>query len=265
MDTRDHFKNGVSQKRGNPLMLLIVSLFITTNVLGQGKILPYLYLENKNGNILEIPFTDGTITIKEKQILIDIPKEHYQYEYDGIEKFYFKDKSHLTLLNLTVSEGELVPEFNSNIVSYAVDVPYNTTNITITATANNPNVTIAGDGLKELAIGENPFTITVTEEDSETTLDYMVTVNRETETNIISNGNNLDVKIYPNPTSGKFTVHTPDGLFISIYDVEGQKIEDKNISDEYTNFDIKEYSAGVYLLKIIAKFGQSTTKKIVKE
>jgi hypothetical protein len=254
----------------NSLILLIASLLITANVFGQGGKLPFLYLESKTGNIVEIPFTDGAMTIMKNLILVNTPKTIYEYDYDDIERFYFKDKNHLTLSDLTVSKGVLIPEFSSDIFSYTVDVPYNTSEITIAATANDSGATVTGDGLKELANGANLFTVTVTAEDGETTLNYTVTVNySSTATGITSAVNDFDVKLYPNPTAGKFTVHIPNGFnefeLISIYNMQGQKMEDKIISGEYTDIDIKQYSTGVYFLKIAAKSGQSITKKLVKE
>ena len=83
-----------------------------------------------------------------------------------------------TLSNLMVSKGELTPAFNSDIYDYSVDVTYNVSSIIITATANHENATVSGDGAKQLAVGANLFTITVTAENGVTTLDYTVTVNR---------------------------------------------------------------------------------------
>jgi hypothetical protein len=57
-----------------------------------GTILSFLYLEDKDGLITEIPFVDGTLTITETQILVNIPKYHYEFDYYEIEKFYFKNK-----------------------------------------------------------------------------------------------------------------------------------------------------------------------------
>ena len=248
-------------------ILVIFACLLTISALGQSEILPYLYLEDKNGGVEEIPFTNGTMKIIGNKILIDMPEKPLEYDYDEIESFYFKDKNFLTLLNLTVSEGVLTPEFNSQIFNYIVEVPNNTTSITITGTANNENATVTGNGLKELEIGENIFTITVTAEDVETVRNYTVTVSRQT--NIISILNDFGIKIYPNPTEGKFTVHIPNGLneisLISINNAQGQKIEDRIVTDENTIFDFKKYSTGVYFLNMITNTGQRITTKLIKQ
>jgi len=102
------------------IVLLIAGLLVTANVLGQNRMLPYLYLKDTIGNIREVPFTDGTISIMDNLILVNTPKDHYEYNYDAVEKFYFKDKSHLTLADLIVSEGVLTPEFSGTVLSYTV-------------------------------------------------------------------------------------------------------------------------------------------------
>ena len=82
-----------------------------------------------------------------------------------------------TLFSLTVSEGVLTPTFSSNVFSYTVGVACSINSITITATPTHPDATVVGAGEKQLAIGTNQFTITVTAADGVTTLNYVVTVN----------------------------------------------------------------------------------------
>ncbi|MCL2167970.1 MAG: cadherin-like beta sandwich domain-containing protein, partial [Lentimicrobiaceae bacterium] len=88
-----------------------------------------------------------------------------------------------TLTNLTVSPGTLTPSFNSNIYNYTVNVAYTVTSITITGTANDPQATVTGNGLKPIVVGANAFTITVTAENGVTTQNYIVTVNRAAPSN----------------------------------------------------------------------------------
>jgi hypothetical protein len=253
-----------SKKLRKPILPLIATLFIPSNVFSQNGTLLYLYLGDKNGNVIEIPFIDGMVTVTNEVISIDMSSITMEFDYHEIAKFYFKNKGHLILSDLVVSQGELTPEFNSHIFDYVVNVPYNTPSVTITGTASQPNATVTGNGLKELAVGANPFTITVTEEGNETTLNYTVTVNNVAGATISDNNTNADVKIYPNPTTGRFTVYVPNGLSISIHNMQGQKIEDKTISSEYTDLDIAHYPAGIYLLRIITKFGQTITTKLIK-
>ena len=79
------------------------------------------------------------------------------------------------LVNLAVSDGTLTPAFSSTHFNYIVNVESTVTSMTLVATPSE-FATVIGDGLKELSVGENIFTIIVITKDGETTLDYVVTV-----------------------------------------------------------------------------------------
>ena len=245
-------KNVKIRKSKNNLIIVIIScLFIVTSVFGQSGILPFLYLQKKDGDLFEILFSDGTISIFENQFFIDTPVDHYEYKYNEIDRFYFKDKSNLTLSDLIVSEGMLEPEFCSTIFDYTLNLPFETASVLIKATAVNPNAKITGDGIKELSNGTSRFSIKVTTEDEEIALTYTITTNYVTG---IYNISNMDVKVYPNPTTGKFTVYIPNGLSICIFNMQGQLIEEGIICDDNSDFDISQYPAGVYLLKYYTSY-----------
>lgn len=81
------------------------------------------------------------------------------------------------LADLTPSEGKLTPAFAPNITEYAVYVPYETTNLSLSATAKDSKalgVTQPDAALKQ---GDNVLTVTCTAEDG-TTRDYTVHVVR---------------------------------------------------------------------------------------
>ena len=83
-----------------------------------------------------------------------------------------------TLKGLTVSQGTLSPAFSAAITNYTVSVANNIEQITIGATANDANASVAGAGSKTLTVGSNPFEIVVTAEDGTTKKTYTVTVTR---------------------------------------------------------------------------------------
>jgi hypothetical protein len=85
----------------------------------------------------------------------------------------------VTLSNLTVSEGTLTPVFSSTQLTYTVEVGNTVNSIIITATAADPTAVVTGAGLKTLQAGANAFTIIVSVDGGARTLEYTVTVNRE--------------------------------------------------------------------------------------
>ncbi len=71
--------------------------------------------------------------------------------------------SDANLSALEVSAGTLDPAFEPNVTSYSVELPSGTSSVTVTATPNDPNATVMGDGEITNIPGTN--TITVTAED----------------------------------------------------------------------------------------------------
>lgn len=76
-----------------------------------------------------------------------------------------KKSSEKNLSSLSVSEGTLSPKFSSGTTSYKVDLTSETESLTISAKAKDSKAKVSGTGKKELKIGENNFTVTVTAED----------------------------------------------------------------------------------------------------
>ena len=168
-------------KTSKTIIILIASLLINqANILAQEGILPYLYVESKDGNVVEIAFTNATMTVIDNLILVNTPEENHEFDYSDTEKFYFTGKDSLT----------------------------------------------------------------------------------------VSNYSDFEVNLSPNPTTGKFRIEATNGFneikSISISNVQGQKMATKAFSGDNTVFDIKDYPAGVYFLKIELKTGETVTKKLLK-
>ena len=82
-----------------------------------------------------------------------------------------------TLKTLTVSNTSISFNGSSN---YYDNVENDVTSVTINATTSNSKATIAGTGTKNLAVGLNTFTITVTAENG-TTQTYTIKINRKSQ------------------------------------------------------------------------------------
>jgi len=87
--------------------------------------------------------------------------------------------------------------------------------------------------------------------------------------NILNNARQEDVIVYPVPTTGVFYLQTgaSEKFSTSIYNAEGYLILMKNSVNlskgQPVKFDIGNYPAGVYLLKVVTENG-SFTKQVVK-
>lgn len=83
-----------------------------------------------------------------------------------------------TLSALTVKEGTISPEFKSDVKEYALTIPYETSEVNVTATPTDSKATVAVEGNKDLKEGENTVTIKVTAEDGSTS-NYVIKVTRK--------------------------------------------------------------------------------------
>lgn len=95
--------------------------------------------------------------------------------------------SDATLSSLTLSSGQLSPEFTSNHTSYTATVPNSVTAVNVSTTSTDPDATvsvscngdISSDGSVSLDEGANIITVTVTAADQATTQNYTIIVTRE--------------------------------------------------------------------------------------
>lgn len=82
------------------------------------------------------------------------------------------------LESITLSSGNLSPEFEKANMYYEMTVPLETDKITITGTPEDKDATIVGNGEYELKVGDNHIYLTVTSKDGiERT--YHININRE--------------------------------------------------------------------------------------
>ena len=101
-------------------------------------------------SIFEFPFTHEVKVVDSK----NISRSYYI-------KFVQEASGITTLANIWTDKGSLDPVFSSTKYAYNIDVPYETKNITIFATATEEDQIVEGKGLKLLKPGRNTYQITV--------------------------------------------------------------------------------------------------------
>ena len=101
-----------------------------------------------------------------------------------------KDKNS-KLSNLLIHPGTMSPSFNQGTTSYKVEVPADTTAVTISATAQSNKATVSVSGGKDLQPGENAAKVVVTAENGSVTV-YNITIIRGEEEKEIIKVNGTD-------------------------------------------------------------------------
>ena len=70
------------------------------------------------------------------------------------------------------------------------------------------------------------------------------------------------LQVYPNPTTGQFTVEGANVAKVEVYNLVGQKVCEQQGS-KVVNIDATEWNKGIYLVNIIEQNGAVATKKLV--
>ena len=71
-----------------------------------------------------------------------------------------------------------------------------------------------------------------------------------------------EAKLYPNPTTGLFTVEGANVAKVEVYNLVGQKVCEQQGS-KVVNIDATDWHKGIYLVNIIEENGAVVTKKLV--
>ena len=71
-----------------------------------------------------------------------------------------------------------------------------------------------------------------------------------------------EAKLYPNPTTGQFTVEGANVAKVEVFNLVGQKVCEQQGS-KVVNIDATNWNKGIYLVNIIEQDGTAVTKKLV--
>lgn len=79
---------------------------------------------------------------------------------------------------------------------------------------------------------------------------------------------NLDIRIYPNPTKGVLKVEIPDIGDIKptlvVYNLQGKQLVHKTVSNQISTINLSEQPPGMYIMKIV-NGEESLDWKIIKD
>jgi hypothetical protein len=82
-------------------------------------------------------------------------------------------------------------------------------------------------------------------------------------------GNSLATTIYPNPTNSEFTLlidmEEDEKASVSIYNMQGRKIEERSIESKKSTFNIGKYPQGLYFVRVVTDKGKSSSQKVIKK
>ena len=114
-------------------------------------------------------------------------------------------------------------------------------------------------------VGKGTVETTVVVESDGGEVEFHVTIDEGLLVNVTEIS--AETKLYPNPTSGNFTVKGADVAKVEVYNLVGQKVfETENGERRTENYiDAANWNKGIYLVNIISQNGAVETRKLVVE
>ena len=114
-------------------------------------------------------------------------------------------------------------------------------------------------------VGKGTVETTVVVESDGGEVEFHVTIDEGLLVNVTEIS--AETKLYPNPTSGNFTVKGADVAKVEVYNLVGQKVfETENGERRTENYiDVANWNKGIYLVNIISQNGAVETRKLVVE
>lgn len=94
-------------------------------------------------------------------------------------------------------------------------------------------------------------------------IDYHRTINH-TSKKALKIASNSEITIYPNPSTGLFTISTKQPIEVTINDSNGRTITTLNEIESDTTIDLSYFASGIYFAKINGADNQGTKKIIIK-
>ncbi len=177
-----------------------------------------------------------------------------------------------SLSALSVAEGTLSPEFDPEVTSYSVEVPFGTTSITVTATANSDLATVNTGEFNNLP-GSDVVRVTA-EDGSIREYTINVTVADEEVLGIKGKTGAAALRVFPNPAdqSGatiSFNVQKSGMVSLQVVDMQGRVVKvltqsSRTAGTHQVQFNAAGLNAGMYIIRLNMADGVSNTKVYLK-
>ncbi len=162
-----------------------------------------------------------------------------------------------TLSDLTVNT-ETVQGFAPDIYTYNVELPAETTTVTVAATTTIENASYVVNNASALP---GTTTVVVTAEDGTTKLTY--TINFTVATGIDDlDGQDSSISVYPNPTTGILNITNAENATVYVYGISGNLLQVCENAGTHEVIDISSFKGGVYIVQIITSDNEKIIKKI---
>lgn len=171
------------------------------------------------------------------------------------------------------SDNTYITIFTVTELNLGPDITMTADQVTILGAPSGMNTYLWNDGTTSqtiivdganLTIGNHIYSVTVSKNACEFIDSITITVKPGIGIEEINNNNLFNV--YPNPTSGLFTIVTNNliGNTIEIFTISGSKVFSSKINNNNENIDLSVFEKGLYIIKV-SNTNNITIKKIILE
>lgn len=160
---------------------------------------------------------------------------------------------------VSLDQGTLTIDAGNTATLVATVTPDDARDPSVSWSSSDETVATVADGVVT-GVAEGTATITATTTDGSFTSDCEVTVNPSTG---ISESAAAKVSIYPNPSSGAFTIGDSEGADLVVYNVGGKVVFQKSniINNELIDADL---SNGMYIISVTKDNSQRFAKLVIE-
>ncbi len=149
-----------------------------------------------------------------------------------------------SLSSLTLSAGDLSPEFATDVYAYEVTLPAGSSTLDITAIASDDAAMVEGAGTIDLVADITVVEVMVTAASGDQ-MTYTITVAVKG-TSVDRYANN-EFKVYPTVSDSYFTMKAAKGSTVTVYNVTGKLVKQIQVQSELTKFELPK--VGLYIVK----------------
>jgi len=179
-------------------------------------------------------------------------------------------KKHFTLISgLALSCNVLLAQFNTSPTQWNVPNSFEDTyDAGLVSGSAHTTMDINGDGLPDLIDGMNESSSSVWLNGSQKYWKvYKNTLTNTTGIEVYSTNGFESLTTYPNPTDGNFSIDLSElnSPTVYIYNNLGSLVyQENNSNNNIFSFDLGQYEAGIYFIKILAKNNMYSARIIKK-
>lgn len=254
----------------------MVSNTYTTHIIFQEPVYPVTFIVSDA--ITEAPLEGVTITVNDEilttdedgKATIDLGNDNYTFTaekdmYATVEGEFTVNGEGITV-NVELQRVEFIITFNvTDKDGEAIEGA--------TISINDETLTTNGQGVATITLTNGEYPYEVSKDEYISVSDVVAVDNEDVDLTITLNPTGIEINklisasIYPNPTSGHFSIVIPETTgkaLVEIYSASGSLIMSNsyNLENSEIKMNIKQLQ-GIYLVKISLPDGNSVTKKLI--